>query len=67
MLGYNANSNDKQLVFSNTKAATTASKPRKWLVQIINKYQLKYIKVHGFRHTHASLLFELEQVSSTEH
>jgi len=59
MLGYNANSNDKQLVFSNTRNGyLQPSKPRKWLVQIINKYQLKYIKVHGFRHTHASLLFE---------
>ncbi|WP_290123376.1 tyrosine-type recombinase/integrase [Secundilactobacillus silagei] len=34
------------------------SKIRIWLMHVINKYHLKYITVHGLRHTHASLLFE---------
>lgn len=34
------------------------SKPRQWNVAICKKYDLRRIKIHGFRHTHASLLFE---------
>ena len=30
-----------------------------WLEQIINKYNLKKITMHGFRHSHCSLLFEM--------
>ncbi|WP_028125169.1 site-specific integrase [Eremococcus coleocola] len=30
-----------------------------WLITIINKYNLKYITMHGFRHSHCSLLFEM--------
>ena len=29
-----------------------------WNVSLCNKYGLRHIKLHGFRHTHASLLFE---------
>lgn len=50
----------KQLVFSNiNNSLLSDAKPRKWLMQVqtINK-NLKYITVHGFRHTHCSLLFE---------
>lgn len=32
--------------------------PRKWLYQILKDQDLKPIKIHGFRHTHASLCFE---------
>lgn len=57
-LGYNALS-DSQLVFSNSNNEML----RPWLVQrwniTIGKHAgLKHISVHGFRHTHASLLFE---------
>ena len=31
-----------------------------WLEQIINKYNLKKITMHGFRHSHCSLLFEMK-------
>lgn len=59
MLGYNVKSNDEQLIFSNSKNTfLQPSKIRKWLNHVINKYDLKYITVHGLRHTHASLLFE---------
>lgn len=36
----------------------TPSLPRKWLLQIIKGTNLPQITIHGFRHTHASLLFE---------
>lgn len=60
MLGFNVNgTHKKQLVFCNNKDEyLSPSRLRTWLVHIINKYHLKYITVHGFRHTHASLLFE---------
>lgn len=34
------------------------SLPRKWLLQILKDKDLRPIKIHGFRHTHASLCFE---------
>lgn len=34
------------------------SKPRKWLHTILNHSELEPIRIHGFRHTHASLLFD---------
>lgn len=35
-----------------------SSLPRKWLLQIVKGTDVKPIKIHGFRHTHASLCFE---------
>lgn len=32
--------------------------PRKWLLQIVEGTEVRPIKIHGFRHTHASLCFE---------
>lgn len=57
-LGFNALSDD-QLLFNNKDNGLV----RPWLVQSWNRTiakdaGLKYITVHGFRHTHASLLFE---------
>ena len=57
-LGFNALTDD-QLLFSNGNNELM----RPWLVQYWNKTiakdaGLKHITVHGFRHTHASLLFE---------
>ncbi|MBO6350045.1 site-specific integrase [Enterococcus casseliflavus] len=52
--------NKKQLIFNNdNNELLSDAKPRKWLMQVqtINK-NLKYITVHGYRHTHCSLLFE---------
>lgn len=55
---FNALSDD-QLLFNNKDNGLV----RPWLVQSWNRTiakdtGLKYITVHGFRHTHASLLFE---------
>ncbi|MGT2800663.1 site-specific integrase [Streptococcus marmotae] len=36
----------------------TPSGAREWLRRTLNKHGLKHITLHGFRHTHASLLFE---------
>lgn len=57
-LGFNT-MNPKQLVFSNL--SNNFMQPPKIghsLDRIINKYELKRITVHGFRHTHCSILFE---------
>lgn len=57
-LGMNFLSDDN-LVFANTKGTyTVLSKPQRWDDAICKEYGLRHIKVHGFRHTHASLLFD---------
>ncbi|MGX7329474.1 tyrosine-type recombinase/integrase [Enterococcus bulliens] len=57
-LGHNT-LNDTQLVFSNEQNTfLQLSKPRKWLLQTINKNNLREITIHGFRHTSATLLLE---------
>ncbi|MGA4517223.1 tyrosine-type recombinase/integrase [Solibacillus silvestris] len=49
----------KQLVFNNEKNCfLQPTKTRKWLELVLNKYKLKKITTHGFRHTHCSLLLE---------
>jgi len=57
--GYNAMSKD-QLLFSKltTNKHLNLSTPRNRLVNICKKFDLPMINLHGFRHTHASLLFE---------
>lgn len=57
-LGYNT-MNKNQLIFTNIdNSFLSPAKPRKWLIAAQDKYNLKTITVHGFRHTHCSLLFE---------
>lgn len=57
-MGINTN-NQNQLVFSNEKNEfIQPTKTRKWLEQVLNKYNLPKITTHGFRHTHCSLLLE---------
>lgn len=57
-LGFNALSDD-QLIFSNgDNTLIRQATVRKWDQSISKHAGLKYITVHGFRHTHASLLFE---------
>lgn len=47
------------LVFTDEKNhAIRIDRPGKVLQRIITRYDLKYIHLHGFRHTHCSLLFE---------
>lgn len=59
MLGFNVLKNKDQLVFSNTNNEFIQPvKPQNWLYKIIDKYDLKRITVHGFRHTYATLAFE---------
>lgn len=60
ILGYNT-LQPKQLVFSNERNEfLQPTKTRKWLQQILTKYNLPKITTHGFRHTHCSLLFEAQ-------
>lgn len=57
-LGYNT-LKPNQLIFSSRKnELLQTSGVNQWMNQIIGKYSLKKITVHGWRHTCASLLFE---------
>lgn len=57
-LGYNT-LKPNQLIFSSRKnELLQMSGVNQWMNQIIDKYRLKKITVHGWRHTCASLLFE---------
>jgi integrase len=57
-LGYNFLNIDNLLFPTINNGYLSMSKPRQWNVAICKKYDLRRIKIHGFRHTHASLLFE---------
>ena len=53
--------NKHQLLFTyDTNKLYRPSYSNCWLEQIINKYNLKKITMHGFRHSHCSLLFEMK-------
>lgn len=50
---------DDRLIFSNKKGSILhPTRPNNWMHQLSKKYGLKYISCHGFRHTHASILFQ---------
>ncbi len=56
--GYNT-SKDTQFLFTNKfNELYYPQAPNDWLYSILEKYNLPKITLHGFRHTHASLLFE---------
>lgn len=57
--GYNA-LNGKQLLFSSLAGNKfiEITRPRKVALSNCKRQGLPFIKIHGFRHTHASLLFE---------
>lgn len=56
--GYNT-ANDTQFLFTNKfNKLYYPQAPNDWLYNILEKYDLPKITLHGFRHTHASLLFE---------
>lgn len=58
-LGFNVATNSHQLVFANqNNSFVQLSKPRTWMRQNMKKNDLREITVHGFRHTHATLLLE---------
>lgn len=52
--------NKNQLLFSTASKNTmySLSKPRTILKKICDKHDFKFIPIHGFRHTHTSLLLE---------
>lgn len=57
--GIKADEDGAQLVFnSEDNAILSPARPRKWIIEIAKQAGLTPITVHGFRHTHASLLFE---------
>ncbi|KRN27722.1 phage integrase [Lactobacillus selangorensis] len=49
-----------QLVFTaqGKNSFLTPSRPRKWMKDISDQYSIRFITVHGLRHTHATLLAE---------
>ena len=50
-------SNKYNLVFSNNRGGILSqNKPRAWANVIYTKYHLKKLRIHDFRHTHASIL-----------
>ncbi|MDR2977494.1 MAG: site-specific integrase [Streptococcaceae bacterium] len=58
LLGFNLNSPDN-LIFSTYKNTPMfPTQPSRWLEKILKQYQLPKITLHGFRHTHATLLLE---------
>lgn len=59
MLNYGFNTlNKKQMLFTTrNNTMLPLSSPSKWLKLVIAKYDLPSIKIHGFRHSHASALF----------
>ena len=52
------NPDNKYIFQGEEEKPMPGSLPRKWLLQILNGSELRPIKIHGFRHTHASLCFE---------
>lgn len=63
LLGFGFNAmKPNQLIFSKyiDNSYLNLSTPRNRLVSICKKYDLPFINIHGFRHTHASLLFEAD-------
>lgn len=56
--GYNTSSEDQFLFTNKFNALYYPQAPNDWLYNILEKYELPKITLHGFRHTHASLLFE---------
>ncbi|TLG79727.1 site-specific integrase [Vagococcus zengguangii] len=56
--GFNT-AKDTQFLFTNKfNELYYPQAPNDWLYNILEKYSLPKITLHGFRHTHASLLFE---------
>lgn len=57
-LGFNFLKLDNFIFPTINNGIISVSKPDQWNRAICKKYNLRRIKIHGFRHTHASLLFE---------
>ena len=52
------NPNTKYIFENDLKKPIPSTLPRKWLIKIVEGSDLRPIKIHGFRHTHASLCFD---------
>ncbi|WP_461220897.1 tyrosine-type recombinase/integrase [Lactococcus cremoris] len=50
--------NSTRIFESKKGGMLSPSKPRKWLLDILKDKNIEPIRIHAFRHTHASLLFE---------
>lgn len=50
--------NDRLLFSKNDGSLLHPTRPNNWMHQLTKRYGLKYISCHGFRHTHASILFQ---------
>lgn len=57
-LGYNTSKESQYLFTNKFNGLYYPQAPNDWLYNILEKYELSKITLHGFRHTHASLLFE---------
>jgi integrase len=57
-LVYNTSKEDQYLFTNKFNKLYYPQAPNDWLYNILEKYDLPKITLHGFRHTHASLLFE---------
>ena len=56
--GYSTSSPNQFLFTNKFNELYYPQAPNDWLYHILEKYDLPKITLHGFRHTHASLLFE---------
>ncbi len=45
-------------IFYRKNGIVALTTPNRWLEKICKEYHFEDIKIHGFRHTHCSLLFE---------
>lgn len=50
--------NDRLLFSKNDGSLLHPTRPNNWMHLLSKKFGLKYISCHGFRHTHASILFQ---------
>ncbi|MFC4652671.1 tyrosine-type recombinase/integrase [Lactococcus nasutitermitis] len=50
--------NSIRIFEADTGGMLSPAKPRKWLLEITKDKKIEPIRIHAFRHTHASLLFE---------
>ena len=57
-LGMNFLNKDNFVFCTAKNSIISVCKPDQWNRAICKKYNLRRIKIHGFRHTHASLLFD---------
>ncbi|MCW2279912.1 tyrosine-type recombinase/integrase [Lactococcus lactis] len=55
---HKASPTSKRIFESENGGILSPAKPRKWLHELLKNSDLEPIRIHAFRHTHASLLFD---------